>query len=725
MVVDDRVINREFLITLLSYGKHTLFEAENGEDALRLAKENHFDLIITDILMPNMNGYELAQKLQADPKLSKIPLIFYTATYRLDEANLLANSCGVKYVLAKPADPDLIMNTVNLALGGNDVSYSPSPQKKDLIETIKNNEQRDLNSMTEDMASYLSDVELAREALNKLLLKTEELAIGRDRILKITENISNSLKKFKQISSRLVTVSELNLDLVAEHDIEKLVKLFCEGSRKILGAKYAFLGILDDNDGCLKHYIASGADVCKNKNEKNIKATQGLIARILKEPGVFITANKEDLSDPSIITSYYPIQCLMAIRLITKTKLYGFIYYLDKDNGSLFTQLDANLIMTLAAEFSIIYENIELYDLIQRHAAKLQITITERNRAQENLATNELMFRQFAENINEVFWRISPSGKEVYYASPAYEKIWGYPVDDLYKNPLAWYAAILEEDKPKLDGLFTMAEDNIPSLEFEFRILRPDKKIRTILARATLLKEDNVIVGIIGIALDITIRDVYKHKIQDSLAEKEAMLKEIYHRVKNNLQVVSSLLNMQANTIEHSPSKRAFLESAARIKSMSLIHEMLYQSGNLAEIRIDKYLQKLTAYLADVFHVDINVIKLITEADAISLGIEQAIPCGLIVNELISNAFKHAFPNGREGEVKISLELSNNNIIMRISDNGIGLDEKIDFDNSTTLGIPLIQALTKQLEGSIKLESNNGTVFTLTFPSKLMKEKDR
>ncbi|GEM_PF-5515097 len=213
-------------------------------------------------------------------------------------------------------------------------------------------------------------------------------------------------------------------------------------------------------------------------------------------------------------------------------------------------------------------------------------------------------------------------------------------------------------------------------------------------------------------------------KLRISLTEKESMLKEIYHRVKNNLQVVSSLLYMQAKSIPDKSSRELFLESSARVKSMALVHEMLYQSGNLSHIEMQKYLQNLTSYLVEIYHINTSLIKLIIQSEAVSLGIEEAIPCGLIVNELISNVYKHAFPKGKSGEIKVLIEKNEKNVTVQVSDNGIGFSSQIDFQNTTTLGIQLVHALTKQLGGEIKLDNTHGTTITLIFPVVLRGQKD-
>ena len=223
--------------------------------------------------------------------------------------------------------------------------------------------------------------------------------------------------------------------------------------------------------------------------------------------------------------------------------------------------------------------------------------------------------------------------------------------------------------------------------------------------------------GMVGLA---SIRDVSDRKLamielQKSLKEKEALLREVYHRVKNNLQVVTSLLKLQAEATQEPSAQHVLLESSARIKSMALIHEMLYQSENLANIVMETYINKLLKYLFVIYAVDQNKINLTTNIDDILLNIDTAIPCGLIMSEIVSNALKHAFPENKSGEIKLSLKKQENNIVLVISDDGIGIPENIDIKNTSSLGMRLIHNLAKQLGGDIVLENGKGTTFKLVF----------
>lgn len=224
----------------------------------------------------------------------------------------------------------------------------------------------------------------------------------------------------------------------------------------------------------------------------------------------------------------------------------------------------------------------------------------------------------------------------------------------------------------------------------------------------------------IEIATDITDRKMVEHHLKSSLDEKELLLREIHHRVKNNMQVISSLLSLQANQIEDKLYVDKFNDSKNRIKSMALVHEKLYQSKDMANIDFNDYITSLAKSLFQFHEFSEGKITLKINAEKILLGIDTAMPCGLIINELLSNCLKHAFPEGRKGNITITLSKTENeenpeyNII--VSDDGIGIPENFDIRKTSSLGMELIFTLVEhQLQGTLELDRTNGTEFRIIF----------
>jgi two-component sensor histidine kinase len=234
--------------------------------------------------------------------------------------------------------------------------------------------------------------------------------------------------------------------------------------------------------------------------------------------------------------------------------------------------------------------------------------------------------------------------------------------------------------------------------------------------------KDKEIIGAVITFTDITERKKAEIEIKNSLNEKEVLLREINHRVKNNLQIIASLLHLQADSIDDKKLVDILKESETRVKSMAIVHEKLYQSSNFADINFKQYLEKLVYDILYTYGIKIGTIKVQLDIEDIDLNMDTAIPLGLIINELVTNTIKYAFPQN-EGTITIKLKSLPENIEITIADNGIGLPKDIKLENPETLGLQLVQTLTKQLDGKLKLNKDNGTEFKITF--KELKYKKR
>jgi two-component sensor histidine kinase len=216
--------------------------------------------------------------------------------------------------------------------------------------------------------------------------------------------------------------------------------------------------------------------------------------------------------------------------------------------------------------------------------------------------------------------------------------------------------------------------------------------------------------------LELEERTRVEEQLRLSIDEKEVLLREIHHRVKNNLQIISSLLNLQAGRIDDGRLYNAFLSSQDRIQSMSLVHEQLYQSEDLAKVDFAVYVENLVAHLLRSQESEPGQIDLVVNADQVFLNIDTAIPCGLIVGELVSNSLKHAFPEGRRGRIDVSLKpKEDDHWLLSVSDDGVGMDQDNDLQITDTLGLQLVNALVRQLSAEIELDRTRGTEYRISF----------
>lgn len=221
-----------------------------------------------------------------------------------------------------------------------------------------------------------------------------------------------------------------------------------------------------------------------------------------------------------------------------------------------------------------------------------------------------------------------------------------------------------------------------------------------------------------SIIRDVTDRKITEQKLQRSINEKEMLLKEIHHRVKNNLMIISSLLNLQSRYIKDENSKTIFMESQNRARSMALIHERLYQSTDLKNIDFGDYIQTLATDLYNTYAMDKDLIKMNIETDKLNLDIDTSIPLGLILNELVTNSLKHAFSPGEKGIIDIIFKKQEHNYILEVQDNGKGLPKDMDYKTTGSLGLSLITSLSDQIDANLEYVSGTGTLFKISFNEK-------
>jgi len=338
--------------------------------------------------------------------------------------------------------------------------------------------------------------------------------------------------------------------------------------------------------------------------------------------------------------------------------------------------------------------------------------ITEKKLVNKALRESEEKYRTLFNESSDAIYIITREGKFLD-ANPAMLGLFEYTKEEMIDTLDIKQIYVYPDDRDTFQKEIE-AKGSVRDYEGKFR-KKNGTEMDCLINCSVKLSSTGRILGYQGMIRDITARKQAEKKLTASLKEKEILLKEVNHRVKNNLQVISSLLNLQSQHIKDKASRAMFQESQNRVRAMALIHEKLYQSDDMAHIDIAAYMQDLTASLFSTYTVS-NEIKVTITVTDIFLTITTAIPCGLIINELVSNALKHAFPHQQDGTITVSMTPStNDSLILTVSDTGIGFPEGIDFRNTTTLGMQLVTGLVEQLEGTITLDRSEGTRVRIEF----------
>jgi PAS domain S-box-containing protein len=362
---------------------------------------------------------------------------------------------------------------------------------------------------------------------------------------------------------------------------------------------------------------------------------------------------------------------------------------------------------------------LERTEQLEQSNERMQHEIAERKKVEDALRESESLFRQLTENIRDVFYVIDPQKKRITYVSPAFNEIYGHSEKVLYENPHSWIKYVHPDDK---ESLREAVKDQAitGSMNEEYRIIRPDGEIRWLRARAFPLRdENNKIYRITGVAEDITESKNAIRLTEDSLKEKETLLKEIHHRVKNNLQIISSFLHLQSFYVKDESVKEIFSDIENRIRAMALIHEKLHQPKDLIKINVQEYIEDLVYKLRNSYGAKAAVINIEMNIENIFLTMDISSNLGLIINELVSNSIKHAYEAGQSGTIYVSLTACDDEgFELIIRDDGKGISKQINFKETESLGLQLFNAFVDQIDGTVELNVNKGTEFKIKFPGK-------
>lgn len=321
------------------------------------------------------------------------------------------------------------------------------------------------------------------------------------------------------------------------------------------------------------------------------------------------------------------------------------------------------------------------------------------------------------ESLNEIpipIWRSGSDARSIFFNN-AWSKFTGGSGAEVME--MSWLQSIHPDDVEQIVDKYLKSFNERIAFDYHFRLRNADGNYRNMFCKANpVFDEENIFSGFIGICSDITEYIAVEGTLNKQIRQKEQLVKDIHHRVKNNLQVISSMLALQIDGITDYTTRALFNDAHNRIKSLALLYEYLYRSGNFTDIDFSEYANRLLKNLSYSFTDVIGKVRLNIDAQETLLNVEIAIPLGLIINELVSNCYKHAFTvDTREPEITVKIKKDENRIQICIADNGVGLPGAIDIYETNTLGLQLVTGLIKQLKGSIYFNVNNGTLYILDF----------
>lgn len=341
--------------------------------------------------------------------------------------------------------------------------------------------------------------------------------------------------------------------------------------------------------------------------------------------------------------------------------------------------------------------------------------ITSLKKAEEELRLSEERHRAIYDQAYIGISRIAKMGRFLLVNERLCDML-GYNAEELYKKTF-YELGVQDEVEESLVEWDQLLSGKIKNFSREQTYVRKDGELLSANVTVSLVRDANNSPNyFVAVFEDITERKEHELQLEESIKEKEVLLKEVHHRVKNNMQVISSILNLQSSYIDDETALSILRESQDRIKSMSFVHESLYQSKTLSEVNFSEYIKNIAGNLFHSYGRPEGGISLQFELEEVFLNLDTSIPCGLIINEVVSNSLKYAFEGMAKGIIKIEFsKLANGSLKLIVGDDGIGLPSNFDIENAETLGLQLVTTLVTQVSGVLEIKTNNGTQFCIVF----------
>ena len=704
LVTDDDEQLLLLTTSVLRRAGYEALEASTGQECLDVARLHRPDLILLDVMLPDILGLEVLREIKTDPDLRGIFVILQSGIQISSDYQATGLNVGADGYIAKP-----ISNKELLA-------------RVQAMERIKQAEDalRESERKHREFADFLPETVVEFDEKGDFSFVN---ANGLETFGYTREDIERGLNILETI-------------IPEDHDRAREAVRKVLGGGKTYGTEYtmvkkdgaAFPGLIYASP-IMRENISAGIraiviDITERKKaEEELRASEEKYRRLFDDAvlGVF-----RSTGDGKIITinpayarmfGYSSPGELMASVSDVAGDLYAdpsrrpaIVQTVQGAKGPVHVE---NLYKR--KDGSTFVGNLHLWHAADADGRSILEgfveDITERKRMEESLKMAEEQYRVAIEASNDGVAIVQ--GEKHVYVNRRFLEIFGFEKEDEIVGREG-YKVVHPEDRDRVVTyhMERLKGGSVPGT-YEFRGMRKDGSVVPIeVSAARILFRDEP--ATLAYLRDITARKETEEKLKSSLREKEVLLKEIHHRVKNNLQIMSSLLNLQSQYLDDPRALDIFRESIDRVKTMALIHDKLYRSENLSQIYFPIYVADLTRDLVNTYAAG-KGIYLNLDVEPVSYDVDTAIPLGLIVNELVSNALKHAFRESIGGTIRIGLYRDGTHATLLVSDNGTGFPENLDFMNTPSMGMQLVVTLVEQLEGAIELKRDKGTEFRITF----------
>ncbi len=705
---------------LESFGYHVPYIAVDGDDAIEMAKKIAPDLILMDIMLPGkIDGVEVSKKLSP----LKIPVVYLTANSEPATFERAKKTDPYGYII-KPFDSKEFKYTIDLAINKKNAESKIRDMKNE-FKLITDHSSDMIYKMNLSDGSY----EYVNPAAEKITGYSQDEFYCSKRLLK--NAIHPDFKDYYNETFKKLLEGEVETNfeykILTKKGEEKWLNQRNNIEKDSNGKPIAISGVVTD----ITHQKAT--QLIFKSMQKDCEAEKERFEMAQKVAMMGIWENELPTNDLKWSKQMYKI---LGLPVDTKVNLNDIINIFPEEELQRFNEAVEEAINNnkpYSNDYKIVRPDGEvryIHDegkvIINENGEALKMfgatqDITSRKKAENDLIESEAKFRSFVETTPDMIWEIDGQGT-FKYISPQSLQIMGYTPDKLIGTKI--FDLLKPEAVEEVRDSFRHHVDTgqhfntlvVPVLD------RSGKELILEIRSAKVIEENTHVMGFEGIARDITDITRATNQLINSINEKNILLKEVHHRVKNNMQIISSLLNLQ---IEHLTDKNAIntlKESQNRIITMATLHEKLYLTSNFSRINQPEYVSSLIRGLFSSYTAN-DRIRSVIDIEPLDLNLETSIPCGLIINELVSNSIVHGFPDGEKGTITVSLKSTDDHYELRIMDDGVGFPDKIDLDNISTLGLELVKNLVYQLDGTMEFNRNGKTEFIIRFNEIEYKER--